>query len=163
MHVDIPEWDDQGQWWHIFPARAMASKRGFARTFHRIATAYIAAARSGADHGDADMGPACKGVLRTLDERRVGGKVSMSAIIHSFEHCPADLFSDTLTLLRWVGHMKSLNTLQPYKYACMLAVKAYVNHQCRKVAHPSEKVGMQSHSCVCRVLKGRFVRECVVY
>lgn len=143
FHSDIAEWDDAGgDWWRVLPARYERTQKALAQTFHTFVRAYSVAIVSGADREDT-LGASCRQLLAMLEERRVGGRVPISAFIVSFQRCPGDVFVHTLALLKWAGHVKSPGTLGMYKYANLMAVKCYTAHQCRKVADPADKVGLR--------------------
>lgn len=140
LHCDVPMWDDaDGQWWRTIPARNQSARRNLASSFQRFVRAYCVAIVSGADGEDA-LGQTCQQLMSFLEGRREAGLVPMSAVVESFQQCPGDVFFHTLALLKWVGHIKCLKTLEFYKYACMMYVKAYIAHQCRVVAAPVDKV-----------------------
>lgn len=157
LHCDIPPWvDADGQWWRVVPARYQQTRMNLGRTFHRFVRAYCAAVVSGAD-GEDTLGRSCRQVKSFLEESREAGSVPMSAVIKSFKLCPGDVFLHTLALLKWVGHVKCLKSLEMYKYACMMYVKAYIAHQCRVVAAPADKVR------TARLIPNRLHLACVVH
>lgn len=139
FHTDIAKWIDEGGcWWRTFPARVEKTQKGIGATFYRFVTAYIAAVLSGCDE-PGEYGKSCKAIRSKL-EGHPEGEVPMSAVIKTFQDCPALLFSNTLALLKWSGHVKKLATLHQYKFALMLAVKCFTVDQCRNVANPSDRV-----------------------
>lgn len=146
-HTTVVKWDDEGgRWWRTFPVRLEKTQQGLGSTLYRFVTAYIAAVVSGCED-PGDLGASCKAIADDL-KRPDGGEVPMSAVISSFQKCPANLFFNTLALLKWAGHVKKLSTLHKYKFAVMWAVKSLIADQARNIANPANRVRTFGSTCV---------------
>lgn len=156
----VGAWVDKGgKWLKVIPGRDDASRRKVAAEFFRFVRAYLAVVSSGCED-PGDLGVECQEIESFLERKRKDGEIPMSAVIASFESCPADVFVQTLALLMWAGHVKSLQTLNGYKVSFAVVVRAYAENQRRRTSRPANRVCFTLHCHLYSMLRDPLRREC---
>lgn len=144
-------WDDAGgSWWRSLIPIAVEDKKKLGVVWNTYVCAYLAALQSGT-RCKGGLGEQCAALvaqLRLPGHAGDGGRPKMSAVVDTLLDCPGEVFTDSLNLLHWAGHIGAHTTLEAFRRTMEQAIGKLLGTRERyRRIHGREVWASLQHTC----------------
>lgn len=140
VSLTVPAWSEHN-WWEGLSNRNDESNLAHAKLFYTFCRAYVVSVMSAAAEGSSSVLRATATEMLQLlrESQSATGVVSVGALVESFRLCPVSVFTSTLSLLAWAGHVGTPRSMKTVRWVIFRVVSLYwCGQQVHKRIHDAE-------------------------